>query len=381
MKKILFRKLIIDCLIFFSVSIISTGVIIWVFQAVNFLEIIVEDGRDFLVYFSYSILNFPKIISKLIPFISFFSFFYILQKYETSNELIIFWNFGVKKIEIINLIFKFSFFLMSMQLFLNILIVPETQSYSRSLLKNSSIDFFESFIKPKKFNDNIKGLTIYAEEKDENGNLKNIYLKKDQSDSNLKYQITIAKYGKFETISNSKVLVLYDGNTINSINNKITNINFSKSEFGLSNLDSDIIVTEKIQETSTLDHINCLKNYFTKNLEVNNKAPEFFKGNCQKKNLENIVKEVYKRFLIPLYLPLLLLISTFLILKSKENKVYKKYKINIFLIGILIIIISESSLKLIQANFYGNIKLILFPIILICFSYIYLISKLSMKKK
>ena len=90
MKKILFRKLLLDCLIFFSVSVISTGVIIWVFQAVNFLDIIIEDGRDFLVYFSYSLLNFPKIISKLIPFISFFSFYYILQKYETSNELIIF---------------------------------------------------------------------------------------------------------------------------------------------------------------------------------------------------------------------------------------------------------------------------------------------------
>ncbi len=380
MKKILFRKLILDCLIFFSVSIISTGVIIWVFQAVNFLEIIVEDGRDFLVYFSYSLLNFPKIISKLIPFISFFSFYYILQKYETSNELIIFWNFGVRKIEIINLVFKFSFFLLFLQLFLNIFIVPETQSYSRSLLKNSSIDFFESFIKPKKFNDNIKGLTIYAEEKDANGNLKNIYLKKDQSDSRFKYQITLAKYGKFETISNSKVLVLYDGNTLNSINNKITNINFSKSEFGLSNLESDIIVTEKIQETSTLDHIDCLKIYFTKNLKINSKAPEYSEGNCQKKNLENIVKEIYKRFLIPLYLPLLLLITTFLILKSKENKHYKKYKINIFVIGILIIIISESSLKFIQPNFYGNIKFILLPIILIFFSYIYLISKLRIKK-
>ena len=79
MKKILFRKLIIDCLIFFSVSIISTGVIIWVFQAVNFLEIIVEDGRDFLVYFSYSILNFPKIFF-------FFDVYAIISKHINSSR-------------------------------------------------------------------------------------------------------------------------------------------------------------------------------------------------------------------------------------------------------------------------------------------------------
>ena len=63
MKKILFRKLLIDCLIFFLITLISTGIIIWVFQAVNFLDIMIEDGRSYKVYISYAILNFPKIIT------------------------------------------------------------------------------------------------------------------------------------------------------------------------------------------------------------------------------------------------------------------------------------------------------------------------------
>ena len=57
MKKILFRKLLFDCLIFFTITLFSTGIIIWVFQAVNFLDIIVEDGRNYLVYLNFSILN------------------------------------------------------------------------------------------------------------------------------------------------------------------------------------------------------------------------------------------------------------------------------------------------------------------------------------
>ena len=93
MKKILFRKLILDCMIFFLIALISVSVIIWVFQAVNFLDIMIEDGRDYLVYFSYSLLNLPKIISKLMPFALFFSFFYIISKYEINNELLIFWNY------------------------------------------------------------------------------------------------------------------------------------------------------------------------------------------------------------------------------------------------------------------------------------------------
>ena len=102
MKKILFRKLLADCLIFFLITLFSSGIIIWIFQAVNFLDIIVEDGRDFWVYFNYTLLNFPKIISKIVPFAVFFSFCYIVNRYELNNELIIFWNFGVDKFQFVN---------------------------------------------------------------------------------------------------------------------------------------------------------------------------------------------------------------------------------------------------------------------------------------
>ena len=90
MKKILYRKLLLDYLIFLLLALVSAGTVIWIFQAVNFLDIMIEDGRDYLVYIKYSLLNFPKIISKIFPFILFFSIFYVTIKYEQKNELIIF---------------------------------------------------------------------------------------------------------------------------------------------------------------------------------------------------------------------------------------------------------------------------------------------------
>ena len=112
MKKMLFRKLLLDYMRFFLIALLSSSVVVWVFQAVNYLDIMIEDGRDYKVYINYSLLNFPKIISKLFPFVLFFSLFHVTTKYENNNELIIFWNFGVKKIELINFIFKFSILLM-----------------------------------------------------------------------------------------------------------------------------------------------------------------------------------------------------------------------------------------------------------------------------
>ena len=102
MKKILFRKLLLDYMSFFLIALFSSSIIIWVFQAVNFLDIMIEDGRDYMVYINYSLLNFPKIISKLFPFVIFFSLFYVTLRYENNNELMIFWSFGINKIQIIN---------------------------------------------------------------------------------------------------------------------------------------------------------------------------------------------------------------------------------------------------------------------------------------
>ena len=370
MKKILFRKLLSDCLIFFFISLLSTTIIIWIFQAVSFLDIIVEDGRDYLVCINYSLLNFPKIISKIFPFALFFSFTYVLTKYELNNELIIFWNFGVRKIELINFFIRFSILITLIQLLFTIFIVPETKNLSRSLIRTSNVDFFESFVKPKKFNDNIKGLTIYSEEKNNEGNLKNIYLKRNKKNND--FQITIAKTGIFKTINNSKILFLYDGQTINSINNKITNFSFDKSDLILSTFDTDVVISDKMQETKTSKHIQCLKKYLKKDLTINQEQKSYIDHNCSVDTLSNLFQELYKRIIVPLYIPLLLLTSLLLITSSKENKTYNNRRIGIFLLGFIFIIISETVLKFIKDDFYYNIKIILLPIIFFLILYIFI---------
>ena len=131
MKKILYKNLLKDCLIFFLISLFSAAIIIWVFQAVNYLDLMVEDGRDFLVYMNYTLLNFPKILTNLIPFVIFFSVFYILSKYETNNELMILWNIGINKIELVNFFLKLSLLIVLLQLFLTTFLVPTFQDISR----------------------------------------------------------------------------------------------------------------------------------------------------------------------------------------------------------------------------------------------------------
>lgn len=372
MKKIIFRKLLLDLMKFLTISLISASIIIWVFQAVNFLDIIVEDGRDYSVYFKYTILILPKIISKIFPFILFFSFYYVLIKYEKNNELIIFWNFGVNKISVVNFFLIFSLVLLLIQLIFTLLIVPKTQDLARSIIRTSNVSVFENFIKEKKFNDLIKGLTIHTEQKDKSGKLKNIYIKKSDGD---KVEITYAKEGEFKNIDNTQFLVLYDGENINDNSKNITNFSFTQSTINLSSLESNVMKTIKTQENSTKDLLLCYIN-LKKNNKSSFKFNQNFKvQNCTIDNQDIILREFYKRLIIPFYIPILILISMLLIINSKENIKYQKYKIVIFLLGFLTIIISETSLSYVQHSIIENIDLIITPFIILILLYFYFLYK------
>ena len=378
MKKILYRKFLLDCSLFFLISIISTGIIIWVFQAVNYLDIIIEDGRTYGVYLYYSLLNFPKIISKILPFAFFFSFSYVIAKYELNNELLIYWNFGINKISFINFFFIFSIFVLLIQIILTSFLVPYSQNIARSLIRTSDYDFVSNFIKTKKFNSTINNLTIFTESRDNEGNFRNIYIKR-VTDKN-SFQIIFAKKGILIENQNNPVLELYEGENTSFFNNRITSFSFSKSEFNLASFSTNTILVKKTQEHKTEELLDCINALTDKNLKNDIQIKEKVR-NCELKNLDNILAELYKRLIIPLYLPALMLVSLFLIIHSKEKINYSKYRLTIFLIGFSLIVFSESTLKFVDKSIYNNLLIGLIPIIIILFLYIYIISKLSYKKK
>ena len=54
--------------------------------------------------------------------------------------------------------------------------------------------------------------------------------------------------------------------------------------------------------------------------------------------MNNILKEFYKRFIIPTYIPILSLIPFFLIVISKEHSRYQKLRLFTFIAGLIFVI-------------------------------------------
>ena len=165
-------------------------------------------------------------------------------------------------------------------------------------------------------------------------------------------------------------MVLYDGQTLNNNGNNITNFNFSKSDFGLTNMDSHLVKYPKFKELQTITLINCLWSI----LDVK----KFNITYCNNNNPKEVYKELFKRLISPFYLPVLTLISLLLILTSKENISYTKNKYIAFFIGFGIIILSESSIGYITNDLIKNISLSILPIFFTFAAYIIFIYKLKL---
>ena len=380
MKKILFQKFIKDTLKLFITIAFVLGLIVWVIQAVNFLDFVTEDGHSLYVYFSYSALNFPKIIHRILPFVFFISLFYQILKYESKNELLIFWTNGVKKIQFINVVIFYSLLVTIFQVFLGSFISPYSQNEARSFIRTSNVDFFPSLIKEGKFIDTVSNLTIFIESKDQFGNYKNIFLKDlfekktNNEQTQDSFQIIYAKSGRLINSDNNRYFELYNGEMINKENKKITNLTFDKINFNLSKYTSKSTTYPKIQEVPSEDIIKCLY------LNYKNEIDKFESSNflqCRIASMNAIKQEFLKRFYKPLYLPLLSLISCLLILKSKENDDFDKFKIFLFLIIFFVIVISEFSLRFSTSGQLGLFFFLILP--LLTFITIYLSLKAKVK--
>ncbi len=192
------------------------------------------------------------------------------------------------------------------------------------------------------------------------------------------FQITYARKGVFKEIGNMPILVLFDGETITENENEITKFSFSKSDFSLKNLKANTTTYKKTQEITTTNLIKCILGLYK--IKINDKYQKIDNiENCLPQNLNNIFKEIYKRLIIPLYIPLLSIIPFLLLIVSKENLNYSKFKVFTFFTGLLIIILSETTIRFVSKILFKNIGIALIPLLTLIIIYSVLIFKFKFK--
>ena len=355
MKKTIYKYFFYEFVIYFTVTLFALAAVVWTIQAVNYLDLVTEDGHAFTTYFYYSLLTLSKVLTKLIPFCFLTAIILTIIKFERDNELIVLWTSGLNKIHIVNLIFRISVLVMLLQLLLTNIFNPTLLNFSRTLLKNSQLQFIPSLLKEKQFNDAVEGLTIFIEKKDENQIYKNIFIRDDgkilSKIAGSSSSTIFAKSGHMS--EDEKNLILYNGN-IQKLNEggDVNIIQFQKTTLNLSGISTKSISEPKMQETPTMQILRCLTQ--------NNTA----RHNCDdsKKSMMDTKIEINKRFGMPIYIPLISLISCFLLTSRKDKKMFYLNKYIYFFIGVLILVLAEIIVRYSGISWNHTIIYYLLPI-------------------
>jgi len=366
-KNLIFRKIFIDTSFFFLMSILTIGTIVWIIQAVNYLDFVTEDGHSLEIYFKFTLLNLPKIIIKIFPIIFFISLFYITTRYEDNNELKIFWITGISKKTFVQNVLQYTFFLVLILSIFKILLIPSFQNKARVYIQNSNIDFFPSLLKDKKFIDTVNNLTIYIDKRSSPNEFEKIFLKEE---NNGDQKIIFANYGSLVNNDSQKLLRLTDGKIININQKEILVFNFENTFFDLNKYVTNSTIDFKIQEKNTISLMSCYINFYLKN-----QKKYFDPNNCNDQAVKEIQSEMYKRLVKPFYLFILSLTSCVLIFNSKENSNSRNIRIKVFFFGFIVIVISELFNSYAGLNIPFFLITIIFPIIVSLILYKKLVNK------
>ena len=341
MKNRIYKYIFYEFIRNFIVILFAFAAVIWTIQAVNFLDLVTDDGHAFKIYLIYSFLTISKVLTKLIPFSFLIASIITILKLEKDNELIILWASGLNKIHIVNLIFRISILMLFVQLLMATIINPKSLNISRTLLKNSELQFVSSLLKVRQFNDTLKGLTIFVENKTANGMYENIFIKDEG-------RVLTKVSGQSSTIfaksgyatKDGKNLILFNGNIQKlEADGKINIITFNKTTINLSGLSTKTTSEPKIQETPSLRVIECMQEKNLKNcIKSKNKKAE-------QHHLKQNKIEFNRRFGMPVFIPLVALISCFLLLSRSEKKNSGFYKYIFFVVGFTSLVVSEISVR------------------------------------
>lgn len=351
--------------ILFGLSLIALTV-----RAVNFLDLIVDSGYSVGIYFKYSLLNLFGLMPKFIPLSFLLTLTIFILKHLRDSEFIILWTSGVKKIQVVNLLFLISIFVLIFYLILSTFLTPLALNKSRKLLSSDQISSILPTIRTQQFSDSFTGFTFLVEKKI-NNELKNIFLHDKSNNlrnltSNTSENQTTSILAKNGVVEKKK-LFLFKGQIISSKKDKSKNeiIKFDQLIIDLSNLSTGTIKLPKLQETSTIELLKC----FT----TNNSENDF----C-KRGEKEIIPNLNRRIILPFYIPITALICSFLLIRS--NKQYFN-KVSIFIYGFILLLFTELIIKYTGINYYAKILFIITPFVLLVSFYLFLKTKFSKELK
>lgn len=215
---------------FIIISLVLTG-IVWLSRSLNYIDLIINKGLSLSVYFWFVSLIAPKILSLLLPLISYASISYSYNKLRSDSEIIAMECAGISKSFLMLPALFFGLCVAFLIFIIEAYVSPKNYKKFKSFQSDLRNNLVITSLQEGEFHALYPNITVYIDKIFKDGKLSNLMI---HDTRNKDFESTIiAKEGKISNLSEKPNIIVYDGSRFLFSKNNFKNsiMNFDKYEF------------------------------------------------------------------------------------------------------------------------------------------------------
>lgn len=212
--------------------------IIWLTQALRFIDFIVDRGISFVSFLELTTLLVPSLLLFVLPFALLLAVLFVYYRLMMDSELLVLSGAGLSKLQIALPAINVALVVSMISYIISLYLLPVSYHEFKNMQAFLRDNYASLMLQEQVFNSPIDGLTVYIQEHDKSGILHGIIVH-DSRDPRKPPVTMMAEEGKLLQTPQGPRFILYHGNRQEVQNGKLSILNFDQYTLDISFYTSD----------------------------------------------------------------------------------------------------------------------------------------------
>lgn len=275
----------------------SLTAIIWLTQALRFIDFIVNRGVSTLTFLELTGLMLPSLLFVILPFAVFVSVLFVYQRLYSDSELVVLRSAGLSRWQLLQPVWVVVGMATLFCYLLSLYFMPLTYRKFKDMQSFLRDNYASLLLQEEVFNSPVKGLTVFIRKRQNDGLLEGILV---HDNRNPERPVTMmAQQGRLETTEAGPRFLLYNGNRQELRNQRFSFLKFDEYAVDLSFYASEVVERKRKPEELYL--------------------PELL-SHAQDTQQGELIAELHHRLSWPLYVLVLGLFGFAVLLRGEFNR-------------------------------------------------------------
>ena len=142
--------------------------IVWLAQALRFVDYIVNRGISILTFLHLTVLLIPSLLMVVLPFALIVSVLYVYHKLMQESELVVLQGAGLSRWQLARPAIQFALLVMIISYSITLYFLPVTYNRFRELQYFLRDNYASLLLQEEVFNSPVEGLTVFLRARDKN---------------------------------------------------------------------------------------------------------------------------------------------------------------------------------------------------------------------